>query len=247
MKNLWAVEIDRNTIKNRWKKKFGPDFYSILNRLINMDELDKESSRTLLDYIGSAPSLLEETMLDYIMELGMQNNYDKIIWDTAPAGETLNLLNMPALIRTHLNSGSRLYASLDKIKNYVTGSKGIVQVMDEWISLSDNITEYLHTEVSFIVVSNPSHIIVSKTKEIIKTLNNYNLCIHGMIINKIFKSDGSNSFKTLSSNQDKQIRELKKIWENKPVAKLALNMNEIKGKKMLENVGLHLAEQLKID
>jgi len=246
MKNLWAMEIDRNTVKNRWEDKFGPDFYSILSKLINMNELDKESSHTMMDYIGSAPSLLEETMLDYIVELGMQNNYDKIIWDTAPAGETLNLLNMPSLIRTHLKSGSKIYTSLDKIKNYMTGSTGIAQIMDKWISISDNISKYLHAEASFIIVSNPSSIVVSRTKETIKTLIDYNMHIFGMVINKVFINEETETFKELVINQKKYIYELNKILKNKPVATINFNIREVKGQKILSNIGCSLLEQLKI-
>ncbi|MCL5022137.1 MAG: hypothetical protein M1497_02005 [Nitrospirae bacterium] len=67
--NLRAIEMSRDTVLKRWKKKFGPFFYDVLSYLIDMKGLDGEAGRPFLDYIGSAPSLQEETMLDLIGDM----------------------------------------------------------------------------------------------------------------------------------------------------------------------------------
>ena len=48
------------------------------------------------------PGLGDEFMVDYIRELSRRGEYNTIVWDTAPLGQTLTLLQTPALLRNHL-------------------------------------------------------------------------------------------------------------------------------------------------
>jgi arsenite-transporting ATPase len=113
--NLFAIEVGQDAIVDRWKKRFGRDFQDILSHLVDVDALDAESRHQLLDYIGSAPSLREETMLDLILDLVESGGYERVVWDTAPAGETLNLLSVPAFIRKHIRAGAKVFQGLDRI------------------------------------------------------------------------------------------------------------------------------------
>ena len=53
------------------------------------------------------------------MDLVERDSFDRVIWDTAPAGETLNLLAMPRFIRKHLTAGARVFEGLDKIGKHL--------------------------------------------------------------------------------------------------------------------------------
>jgi arsenite-transporting ATPase len=242
--NLYAIEIDHNFITNRWIKKFGPDFYDILSNIINVNELDRTSKHSILEYIGSAPSLHEETILDYIVEISKKSLYKKIIWDSAPAGETLNLLNMPQLLKKHLKSGAKIYDSIDKLKKKFSGKKSITTIINEWIALSDNIYNYLKLNAGFIIVANPERIVYNRTKEIIKTLIEYKMFIHGLIINKI-NLDFRNH--ELIEEQNKYIEDYYKLIGNKPISKIVCDILNTRTIEQLKIIGDSLVNELKIE
>jgi arsenite-transporting ATPase len=245
-KRLDAVEISNEAILIKWKEKFGPDFYEILSHLIDVEGLDNESRHQLLDYIGSAPSLKEETMLDLIVDLAETGRYDRIVWDTAPAGETLNLLNMPAYIRKHLSAGSRVFEGLDKIGKKIVGKRSIAQIMDEWITASDRISRYIHMRSAFILVTNPEALVVKQARRVVDTLRGYHITLHGMIINGMIKNPDCHSLRTLQGMQETYLTQLIKLANGLPVAMLPFSLKELKGKKALKEAGEGLIKELKL-
>ena len=89
IENLYALEISPDEVMKRWKEKFGPEIYEAASTLIDM-EYDE-----VIEYVAIAPGIQEEFMLDYILERVKDGRYDLIVWDTAPAGDTLRLLDLP--------------------------------------------------------------------------------------------------------------------------------------------------------
>ncbi len=245
-KNLAAVEISQEAIVARWKQRFSRDFYNILSQLIDVDALDSESRHQLLDYIGSAPSLREETMLDLIVDMVEQGNYERVIWDTAPAGETLNLLDMPRSIRKHLRAGAKVFEGLDKIGKQLIGRRSIADTMDEWIVLSESLAQFLHDKTAFVIVANPEALVVRHTGRLIKTLKDYALTVHGMVVNCVIEEADSDTLRAMRQNQEQYLFELKKLAGALPVAFLPRSPVDIKGRKALQNTGELLCRQLGI-
>lgn len=242
--NLTAIEFDHNIVTSRWIKKFGPDFYEILSNIINLNEIDKASKHSLLEYIGSAPSLREETMLDYIIEISKTGLYRKIIWDSAPAGETLNLLNMPQLLKKHLRSGAKIYENIDKLKKKIAGKKSITTIINEWINLSDTIYNYLKINAAFIIVTNPEKIVYNRTIEILKSLIEYKMFIHGLIINKI---NNIGLIEAYINEQNLHVDALNKVFSNKPTAEILFDFNGLSSYDKLNDIGNILIDTLKIE
>jgi len=242
--NLDACELSQESIAAHWKKRFGGDFYDILTILIDIESLDNESRHQLMDYIGSAPSLREETMLDIIVNMAENEEYDRIVWDTAPAGETLNLLNMPKSIKKHLRAGAKIYEGLDKIGKQLVGKRSIAGIMDEWVVVSEKIARFMHDKSAFLVVSNPESLVVNQARRVIKTLTDYQLPIHGLIINKVIEETDSASLAAIQSRQARYIVELRKMAREKPVASLPLSLTEVKGAEGLRVVGEKLVTAL---
>lgn len=244
--NLDAVEIGEDAIRGKWKQKFGPDFSEILSHLIDVEGLDSESRHQLLDYIASAPSLREETMLDLIVDLAEIRQYNRIIWDTAPAGETLNLLNMPLYIRKHLSAGTRVFEGLDRIGKKIAGKRSITRIMDEWILASERISRYIHNNSAFVIVANPEALVVSQARRVIETIKGYHFTFHGMVINRVIENPDSASLRTLQNMQKIYMTALKKLADELPVAVLPFSLKEVKGKKALKEAGEGLVRELKL-
>lgn len=243
-KNLDAYEVSQETIVSWWRSRFGRDFSDILEHIVDMQSLDKESQHQLIDYIGSAPSLREETMLDVIRDLSENRGYDRVVWDTAPAGETLNLLDMPTNIRKHLRAGVRVFEGLDRIGKQLTGKRSIAAIMDEWCQASEEISRFLHDRSAFLIVANPEALVVNQARRLMATLLDYNLTIHGFIINRIVAEADSPSLAALQDRQGAYIEELRRMAGGRPIATIPLSLTEIRGVKRLQEIGETLRTNL---
>ena len=245
--NLYAFEISQESIVTRWKEKFSNDFSDILSQLIDLEALDGESRHQLLDYIGSAPSLREETMLDLIVDMIESNRFDRIIWDTAPAGETLNLLNMPQFIRRHLTAGTKVFEGLDKIGKKLTGRRSISATMDEWIRLSERIARFVQTRTEFVVVAKPEALVTRHVERLMRTLREYQVAIRGMVINGVIESTDSDTLRCMQQVQAAHMAELRFLAGDLPTAILAVSQQEIRGLAALRAVGASLCGQLGLE
>src|SRR3989304_4100612 len=83
-KDLFGIEISSDVVLKKWKERFGPEIYEVVSSFTSLDY-------DFVDYIGGAPGIEEEYMLNYILELVESGQYELVVWDTAPAGHTLRL------------------------------------------------------------------------------------------------------------------------------------------------------------
>ena len=188
---LDAMEITQEMITGVWKDKFGPDFVEILSHILDVEGMLVDGRLDLLDYIGTAPSLREETLLDMIMEMAVEGEYRRIIWDTAPAGETLKLLSMPRLMKQHLKAGARVYEAVDRLAGAVSQRRTLASIMEEWVVRSDGISRFLKKNTLFFVVTNPEALVVNQAERILRSLREAGFDLRGLIINRIAGEDGS--------------------------------------------------------
>jgi arsenite/tail-anchored protein-transporting ATPase len=243
-KNLDAYEINQEAVVAWWRKRFGQDFSDILAHLIDIEALDSESRHQILDYISSAPSLREETMLDIIRDLAENRGYDRIVWDTAPAGETLNLLDMPRNIRKHIRAGAKVFEGLDRIGKQLLGKRSIAGIMDGWIEASELIARFIREKSSFLIVANPEALVVKQVGRMITTLEEYQLPIRGLIINCVIEDADSPSLVAVQKTQSQYLKELKTMGRTHQVVTLPRSYREIRGIKRLQKIGSILAAGL---
>lgn len=167
---LDAMEITQETVARVWKEKFGPDFLHILSHIMDVEGMLEEGRLDLLDYIGTAPALREETLLDMVREMAEGGRYQRIIWDTAPAGETLKLLGMPKLMRQHLRAGARVYEAVDRLAGMVSNRKTLATVMEEWVLRSEQLASFLVERTRFFIVANPEALVVHQAERMLLAL-----------------------------------------------------------------------------
>jgi arsenite-transporting ATPase len=189
VENLYAVEINYDDVLKRWKEKFGSEVYEVLSSFFLVEP-------DIIDYIGRAPGIDEEFMIDYIVGLVEEERFDMIVWDTAPAGHTIRLLKLPIQFINHLNAAARTYLSLQGYFNRVRDAAGIktpsrspLEVIKKWKALATKVVDFLsdQTKVEFIVVTVPEALCVYQTKRLIDEFDRYGLGIHHLVINHVIK------------------------------------------------------------
>jgi arsenite-transporting ATPase len=179
VENLWGMEIDQDEVMRRWKEKFGPEIYAAASAIVDL------SYDEVVDYVAIAPGIQEEFMLDYILERIRSGRYEMIIWDTAPAGDTLRLLELPYKLLSHLRMAPRIYLQVrESLKLERTPFSDIIA---GWSELSREITDWFRDpdNVSFVLVTIPEALGVYQSRRLVGQFADFGLDVGHMIINHV--------------------------------------------------------------
>ncbi len=228
VKNLYAFELDYDTVLKMWKERFGEEVYEVVSSFLPVGE-------EIIDYIAGAPGIDEEFLLSYILDIYEERSYDVIVWDTAPAGGTLQLLKLEEKVYKHLGEAARLYLRvkgvLKKIKRKEGGNP--LDIINDWRELSERTLNMLKDEnTEAIVVTIPEALGVYQTGRIIKELGSVGIRVSKVIVNYVLPEDlcDCDFFKERVKMQKKYIDLLKKQYYEEPgLIVLPLLPQEVKG------------------
>ncbi len=163
VENLYGLEIDPDEVMRRWKEKFGPEVYAAASALVDLpyDEV--------VDYVAMAPGIQEEFMLDYILERIRDRRYDLIVWDTAPAGDTLRLLGLPQRFLEHLRVAPKVY--LEVRDTFRLSRTPFIEIIESWKQLSEQTIRFFTDpeNVEFIMVTIPEALGVYQSRRVMRT------------------------------------------------------------------------------
>lgn len=239
VENLYALEIQSEIILEKWKERFGPEIHQVLLAFSNLDY-------DFVDYIGGAPGIEEEYMLNFIKELAESGRYERIILDTAPAGHTIRLLHLPQLFLNHLEAAAKfylnLYGAFEKIAQAVRlekSKKSILEIIAGWKKLSQEILDFLRNEslTSFILVTIAEGLGIRLADRILKDFSEYGLPVRHLIVNHLINEADCLFHRRRKLMQEKYLQRLRETWGHKlKLVELPLLAEEIKGIKRIQEI-----------
>lgn len=228
---LYALEVSSEIVLKRWKEQFGPEIYEVISSFASVDY-------DFVDYIGSAPGIEEEYMLNFIMELVEGGLYDVVVWDTAPAGHTLRLLKLPELFLAHMEAATKFYMNiygyLEKIKDAVKlkeSKRTLLEIIAGWESLSEKIVAFMrnHEAVKYLIVTIPEALGVKLTGRVLSELEENQLPVDNIIVNNVVKDEDCEFHRKRKTMQYHYIDFMKNTYDNKNIMLLYCAPYEIKG------------------
>lgn len=231
VENLYALEIHPDEVMRRWKQKFGPEVYQAASALVDLpyDEV--------VDYAAMAPGIQEEFMLDFILERIRDNRYDLIVWDTAPAGDTLRLLGLPGRFLEHLRIAPRIYLEVqDALKLSRTP---FIEIIASWRELAEQTTRFFCTpeNVEFIMVTIPEALGFHQSRRVIGELEKYGLRVRYMVINGVVRIPDCDFLRQRMEMQQHYLRMLSREYDGRVMLiELPLFPYEIRGIERLREV-----------
>jgi arsenite-transporting ATPase len=235
--NLYGIEISSEVVLKKWKERFGPEIYEVVSSFASVDY-------DFVEYIGGAPGIEEEYMLNYILELVESGQYDLVVWDTAPAGHTLRLLHLPQIFLRHLEAATKfymnLYSYLEKLKETVKlkkGKRSLLEIISGWEDLAEKVVNFIRDpqKSEFIIVTIPEALGVKQTERIIKDFDEYQLKVNYLIVNYVIQNADCEFHKIRSQMQQDYIKILMDQYSHKiKLIETPLFPQEIKG---LERIG----------
>ncbi len=232
VKNLYGIEISSEVVLKKWKERFGPEIYEVVSSFASVDY-------DFVEYIGGAPGIEEEYMLNYILELVESEQYDLVVWDTAPAGHTLRLLHLPQIFLKHLEAATKFYMNLysyfEKIKESVKLKKGkrtLLEIISGWENLAEKVVSFIRDsqKTDFIIVTIPEALGVRQTDRIIKDFDEYQLKVNHLIVNYVIQEADCEFHKKRKEMQQNYIQILRNQYLNRiSLVELPLLAQEVKG------------------
>ena len=237
--NLWGIEISSEVVLKKWKERFGPEIYEVVSSFASLDY-------DFVDYVGGAPGIEEEYMLNYILELVESGQYELVIWDTAPAGHTLRLLHLPQIFLRHLEAATKFYMNLysyfEKLKENVKfkkGKKSLLEIISGWEELAEKVVSFIRDpeKTEFVVVTIPEALGVKQTERILKDFDEYQLKVNHLIVNYVIQEADCEFHRVRREMQQGYIGILKNQYSDRiQLIEVGLSAREIKGVERIKKV-----------
>lgn len=226
--SLFLNELGEKEIKEMWDDRFGREVYEVFSAFVSIDYEE------FVEFMTSVlPGLGEEFMIDYIRELSRKGDYSVIVWDTAPLGQTLSLLQTPAMLGKHLRMAPRIYSRL-KLGHH--SREPVLNILKRWEGLSAENMDFLRNEVIFNMVTIPEALAVEQLDYIFSELNKYGLTVKQLIINNVIKTEESGFLRTKAEQQKGYLDLIHNKYSNLRIKELPMFPYELKGLDRLKEV-----------
>lgn len=217
--NLDALEIDPNYVMET-------DFKNLMQAFNNMiGSINPDGAE--MDEFTMMPGMDELFALLKIQELYNDSDYQRIIVDCAPTGETLSLLKFPELMCWYMDKFFPVGKVAVRILSPVSKSLFKIQLPDRH-AMSDIETLYVklielqellkNKDVSSVrLVTIPEKMVVAETKRNYMYMKLYNYNVDGIFINRILPREiGNPFFAKWITIQKKYIAEIEACFDQIP-------------------------------
>lgn len=226
---LSLAELGLDEVREMWNRRFGHEVYEVFSSLVSI------GYEEFTDFITSIlPGLQEEFMVDYIRELVEGKEYEKIIWDTAPLGQTIHLLNMPGMLREHLKPAPRIYS---RLKLGGASRRSIMTILEDWSRLSAEDMRFLKEDVAFSLVTIPEALAVQQIDDIFAEFRRHGFEFSQVIVNNVITSTDSEFLRAKSEQQRGYLETIHLQCDGIDILEVPLFPYEIKGRGRLAEIG----------
>lgn len=226
--SLYINELGFDEVEQMWNRKFGREVYEVFSSFVSIDY------DSFVEFMASMlPGLSEEFMVDYIRELKQSGRYQAIIWDTAPLGQTLALLQTPAMLVKHLRMAPRIYS---KLKLGQGSRESVLNILKRWQKLSADSIDFLRDEVRFTMVTIPEALAIEQLDGILGELNKHGFIVKQLIVNNVVKADDSGFLVMKASQQKKYLDLIHDKYSHLEIVELPMCPYEIKGLARLKEI-----------
>jgi arsenite-transporting ATPase len=226
--SLYINELGLDEVEDMWNRRFGREVYEVFSSFVSIDY------DSFVEFMSSMlPGLSDEFMVDYIRELRFSASYDTIIWDTAPLGQTLALLQTPAMLVEHLKLAPRIYS---KLKIGQSSQEPVLDILKRWQKLSAGCIDFLRDEVKFTLVTIPEALAFEQLEDIFRELNKHGFGVEQLIVNNVVKTDDSEFLAMKASQQKRYLDMIYDRYSYLDIIELPMCPYEIKGLDRLKEI-----------
>ena len=240
--NLYGLEVDiYDDLRENWEN-VRVHFAALLN--------SQGVTGLLADEIAVLPGMDELFSLIRIKRYYKSQEYDVLIVDCAPTGETLRLLSLPET----LNWGIKLFRNAEKFLvkpllrplakisplGKMVAPEDVYVSIDSMFTELDGLTAILsNTNVTSVrLVMNPEKMVIKESQRALTYLGMYGLLVDNVVVNRILPVDKDsgymNQWKTI---QQKHLHEINDSFNPLPIRHVPMYQHEVVGLDALRQMG----------
>ncbi|SHH27551.1 ArsA family ATPase [Clostridium grantii] len=241
--NLDALEVDGEYESKKYMEGVRANLKTVVSPII-VKEIKKQ-----IDAAAVSPGTEEAALFDKMIEIINEKyeEYDQIIFDTAPTGHTIRLISLPELLGAWLETliGKRRKALglMQMAKNAGKKNKkdieedAVVTILKKRLDNVNKAKKILidDKKMSFIFVLNAEKLPIEETKKAVDTLEKYKIHVDTLVINRILPEDISDEFFKNKKNQEEgYLKEISESFKGKNLVKLPMLNSDMRATNIKE-------------
>lgn len=228
---LWALELDPAVETERFmtdvKERVG---HATPPRLAG--EVQRQ-----MDIARASPGAEEAALFDRFTRIVEEGGFDRIIFDTAPSGQTLRLLTLPELMTTWMGTliaQRKKVMSLGRMWRNVAGeaagagTRGRDVVLDALVERRERFERTRAVlgdseRTAFVFVTVAEKLPILETDRVIGALAGHGIPVGGVIVNQVLPRSTTDPFLSRRKEREAdQLADIEKRFRKWPVAYLSL-------------------------
>jgi arsenite/tail-anchored protein-transporting ATPase len=241
--NLWIQELD---IQEEIEKNWGEihKYFSALFKTTGLDEI-------LSEELAILPGMEEVSLLLYINHYIREKEFDVILLDCAPTGESIRFISIPTTLDWYIKKIFKMEKTIAKVVGPVARRVYNMPVPgDEYFDAIEHLFDRLRgidrimsdPEITSVrLVTNPEKIVLKETQRAFMYFCLYRMNIDAIIMNRVLPPKIKDSyFQTWQENQKHYMDLAEEYFDPIPILTVNLFRNEILGYDRLRS----LAQQI---
>jgi len=223
--NLDGLEIDPEYEAELYIEKIRANMKTILSNVI-VEEINSQ-----LDAAIVSPGTHESALFDKISDIIIDkyDEYDIIIFDTAPTGHTLRILTLPDLLEGWMGSLAKKRKSIVNMNKMVTRKYDekdpVLEILERRQKRFGEIKKIFNNtdNVRIRFVLNAEKLPIEETKKAIKMLNQFDIPVDTLVINRIMPDDiGADFWEKKKKQEGEYLEEIEREFKGKEFIKIPM-------------------------
>jgi arsenite-transporting ATPase len=239
MDKLWGIQID--------PIREAREAYGVIQEYIVSLFKSKGVDEILAYEVAALPNMTEFVSLLKLVSFVESNNYDVIVLDTVPSGDALKNIYLPTLLGSTATKVIKMIAPLVGVAKMVEPIVGLPSPGKEVIKQDISLLEILRKLKDIIadrkvtslrLIANPEAFSIQNLKRTYLLANLYDINVDLAVMNKVIPEGVQDAyFKEWKEAQERYLKESEAAFHPLPIKKLKLFQSEVKGLKLLAEVG----------
>jgi arsenite-transporting ATPase len=244
--NLEALEIDPDMAMQEYQAKMKEQ--QALNP--GMGGMDMGMMQEQMDMASMSPGIDEAAAFDKFLQYMTTDEYDIVIFDTAPTGHTLRLLSFPEMMDSWVGKMIKIrrqVGSMAKAFKNIMPFMGDEEEEDRALEDMEETKKQIREargimadpeRTSFKTVIIPEEMSIYESERAMEALKKNNMLTDGVIVNQIQPEEADCEFcQARREIQEKRLEMIKEKFGNQVIAEIPLLNHEVKGMDELKKIG----------
>ena len=237
--NLWGQEFD---VYYSMKKHWG-NMRQLMLTIFKWQGMEN----VVAEELSVLPGMEEASAFLWLEKFYREDDYDLIVIDSAPTGETLTLLSLPQVTQSWLTKAfpGQKFAikTLGKVVRRTTGvplDKGYEEIQRLFDKLEVIQKVFQDPDVCSIrIVANPERMVIQEAKRAYTYLQLYGYNVDAVIVNRVLPEELNDNafFSKYIKSQTQYLQDIEDSFSPLPIFKVGHLGEEVFGMDLLEKIG----------